>query len=270
MLPAEEAGQIINLLTVRGDASLNVQESIEVEVIAPRLQVGLTGPSRRYLERQASYTVSVNNPGTAAAIDVELVTRLPKGMKFVKANNSGVYDTASHSVYWSLAELPAQQKGTVELVAIPLESGELTLHVEGKANQGLQHSAEQKVLVEGISAIMFEVVDIADPIEVGGETTYEVRVVNQGSKAAENVRIQVEIPPGMTAVSAGGPTKHAIQGSRVQFMPLRRLAPKADTTYRILVRGDEAGDQRVVVQIITDEINKPVTKEESTRVYQDE
>ena len=74
----------------------------------------------------------------------------------------------------------------------------------------------------------------------------------------------------MTAISAGGPTKHALQGSRVEFMPLRRLAPKADTTYRIQVRGDQDGDLRVRVQIITDEIEQPITKEESTRVYKDE
>ena len=270
MMTAETAGHVINTLTARGDAGLNVQESIEVEIIAPELEVGLKGPSRRYLERRASYTVSVNNPGTAAAKDIELVTRLPKGMEFIKANNSGLYDAATHSVYWSLAELPAKQRGTVELVALPVESGELTIHVEGKADQGLQHETSQSVLVEGISAIMFEVVDLADPIEVGGETTYEVRVVNQGSKAATNVRIVALIPPGMTAVTAGGPTKHVIQDGRVLFEPLRRLAPKADTTYRIQVQGMQPGDMRVRVQVRTDEVTKPVTKEESTRVYADE
>ncbi len=270
MMTAETAGRVINTLTARGDAGLDVQESIEVEIIAPELEVGLKGPTRRYLDRKASYTVSVNNPGTAAAKDIELVTRLPKGMKFLKANNSGLYDAATHSVYWSLAELPAKQRGTVELVALPVEAGELMLHVEGKAGQGLQHEASQAVLVEGVSAIMFEVVDLADPIEVGGETTYEVRVVNQGSKAATNVRIAALIPPGMTAVTAGGPTKHVIQNGRVLFEPLRRLAPKADATYRIQVQGVQPGDQRVLVKVRTDEVTKPVTKEESTRVYADE
>ncbi len=41
-------------------------------------------------------------------------------------------------------------------------------------------------VVDGLAAIMFEVKDLEDPIEVGGETGYEVRVVNQGTKAATN------------------------------------------------------------------------------------
>ena len=75
----------------------------------------MQGPERRYLERPATYEVSVENPGTAAAHDVQIVTKLPKGMRFVKANNMGEYDATSHAVYWSLAELPKGEKGTVEL-----------------------------------------------------------------------------------------------------------------------------------------------------------
>ena len=44
----------------------------------------------------------------------------------------------------------------------------------------------QPVIVEGIAAILFQTVDVTDPIEVGGETTDEIRVLNQGSKAATN------------------------------------------------------------------------------------
>ena len=87
----------------------------------------MEGPERRYLERPATYEVSVENPGTAPAHDVELVTKLPKGMQFVKANNMGEYDAATHAVYWSLAELPEGEKGTVELVAMPIETGQQTL-----------------------------------------------------------------------------------------------------------------------------------------------
>ena len=66
-LTAAEAGQDCQHLAVRGDANLHVEEQIEIEVIAPALEVGHERPRRRYLERQATYTVSVSNPGTAPA-----------------------------------------------------------------------------------------------------------------------------------------------------------------------------------------------------------
>ena len=74
----------------------------------------------------------------------------------------------------------------------------------------------------------------------------------------------------MKAIAASGPTQHAMEADRVVFAPLRRLAPKADTTYQIKVQGLGAGDHRLRVQLVTDEIRTPVTKEESTRVYADE
>ncbi|MEX0711163.1 MAG: hypothetical protein WD278_02360 [Pirellulales bacterium] len=126
------------------------------------------------------------------------------------------------------------------------------------------------ILIEGVAAILFQVVDVAVPMEVGGETTYEIRVVNQGSKAANNVEIVALLPAEMKPVGAEGPTRHELDGQQVRFAPLERLAPKADTTYRLRVQGLEPGDMRVRVQLLTDEIRTPVTKEESTRFYADE
>jgi uncharacterized repeat protein (TIGR01451 family) len=269
LLKAEKAGKVVNVLSARADGNLQVQQQVEFEVIAPALAVEVNGPERRYLERPATYEVTVANPGTAVAHDVQLVTKLPKGMRFVRANNMGEYDAASHAVYWSLSELPEGERGTVELVAMPIETGPQTLEVEGKA-QGLADHKQQQILVEGLAAIMFEVRDLEDPIEVGGETGYEIRVVNQGTKAATNIKVAVNLPPGMKVISAEGESRHAVQGASIVFEPLAQLAPKADTVYRLKVQGLQAGDQRVMVEVNTDDLGQPIRREESTRVFGDE
>jgi uncharacterized repeat protein (TIGR01451 family) len=270
VLTAQKAGKVANTLTARADGNLQVQQEVDFEVIAPELQLAVDGPSRRYLERPATYQVTIANPGTAAAKDIEIVTKLPKGMKFIRANNMGEYDAATHAIYWSLAELPEGEKGTVELVAMPIESGQHTLEVEGHAQRGLSDQTKQEILVEGLAAIMFEVKDLQDPIEVGGETTYEIRVVNQGSKAATNVQVAVNIPPGMQVVSADGETQHTVESGGVLFEPLAQLAPKAESVFRVQVQGIRPGDQRVTVEVNTDDISQPIRKEESTRVFGDE
>jgi uncharacterized repeat protein (TIGR01451 family) len=270
VLTAQKAGKVVNALTARADGNLQVQQQVEFEVIAPGLQVSVDGPEKRYLERPATYQVSVQNPGTAPAHDIELVTKLPKGMKFVKANNMGQYDAASHAVYWSLAELPEGEKGTVELVAMPVEAGSQTLEVQGKAQQGLSDQTKREVMVEGLSAIMFEVRDSEDPIEINGETTYDIRVMNQGSKAATNVQVVVSLPAGLQFVSASGETHFSGERGGIVFEPLKQLAPKADTVYRVTVKGVQPGDQRVTVQVSTDDINQPIRREESTRVFGDQ
>jgi uncharacterized repeat protein (TIGR01451 family) len=254
----------------RADAQLVAKQQTQLTIVAPQLEVAVQGPKRRYLERQATYTMLVSNPGTAPAKEVELVTHLPKGLKFVEANNAGQYDPQTNSVHWLLDELPPQETGQVTLTTLPVEAGEQMLRLEGTAQRGLSARQEEAIQVEGVAAILFQVVDAADPIEVGGETTYEIRVVNQGSKAATNIQLRAELPAELKAVEAQGPTRYELQGQLVEFEPLARLAPKADTTYRLRVQGLAAGDLRVQVQLKTDEMQTPVTKEESTHVYADE
>ncbi|MCI0332284.1 MAG: hypothetical protein L0228_03535 [Planctomycetes bacterium] len=270
VLMAEKAGKTVNVLSAKADGNLQVQQQVEFEVIAPGLTVDVAGPERRYLERPATYEVSVENPGTAPAHDVRIVTKLPKGLRFVRANNMGEYDAATHAVYWSLAELPEGEKGTVELVAMPIEAGPQTLEVESKAGQGLADQTQRQIMIDGLAAIMFEVKDLEDPIEVGGETGYEIRVVNQGTKAATNVQVAINLPPGMKLVSAEGETQHAEQRGAIVFEPLAQLAPKADTVFRIRAQGTAAGDQRVTVEVNTDDLAQPIRREESTLVFGDE
>jgi uncharacterized repeat protein (TIGR01451 family) len=269
-LTAARAGQVVNVISAQGDGNLRAEDRSTMQVLAPKLDIAVTGPKRRYLEREATYRLSLANPGTAAAEDIELVAYLPNGLKFISANNAGYYKEGEHSIHWQLQELPNGETGMVELVTMPVEPGQHKMRLCGTAKRGLKVEKEQAVLVEGIAAIMFEAVDVQDPIEVGGETTYEIRVLNQGSKAASNVRVVVMLPPQMQAVAAEGPARHVLDGNRILFDGLSRLAPKADVTYRVRAKGLQPGDLRTIVKVMTDEMQTPVTKEESTQVYLDE
>jgi len=195
---------------------------------------------------------------------------LPRTLKFVSANNGGQFDEASHTVFWSLEELPPQEVGTVTLTTLPLEAGDAKLLIKSKAQSGLKDEKEESVAIEGLAAINFHVADVKDPVELGGDTAYEVRVTNQGTKTSANVRVAALLPQGMKPVSAEGPVRYKVDGQRVVFEPLKQLAPKADTTMIIKCKALEPGDMRIQVQITTDELRDPITKEESTRVYGDE
>jgi uncharacterized repeat protein (TIGR01451 family) len=269
-LTAKRPGPVTNLLTARGDGKLRTENRFNLEVVAPHLDIALAGPKRRYLEHEATYQVAISNPGTAPARHVELVAYLPSGLKFLSANNSGQYDEANRAVHWALEELPTNEKGVVELVTMPVEPGQQSIKLRGTAQRAAAVEKEQPVVIEGIAAVFFQLSQDANPIEVGGQTGYQIHVVNQGSKAAGNVRLAVLLPPELKAVSAEGPSRHVIEGGRVMFDGLDRLAPKGDATYRVRVQGLQPGDLRVRCQLLSDEMQTPVTKEESTQVYADQ
>jgi uncharacterized membrane protein len=153
---------------------------------------------------------------------------------------------------------------------MPIETGQQKLRVEGRGDLGLTAAFDQEVLVEGLAELFFQVVDSADPIEVDSETEYEIRVVNQGSKTDTNVRVIVQMPIDLEPIGGDGPTRVRVDGQNVIFEPLARLAPKGSAVYKVRVRGAGAGDHRVRVQVVSDEVRTPVSKEESTRVYADQ
>ena len=107
-------------------------------------------------------------------------------------------------------------------------------------------------------------------VPIGGETTYEVTVVNQGSKAAANVHVQVAVPDGLRALAGDGATQGVAQQQGVSFAPIPQLAPKAEAKFRVQVQGLKPGDQRAKIMVTADEVQAPITKEQSTQVYADQ
>ena len=240
-LVANRPGPATNLLTARGDGNLRAEDKLDLEVLAPQLDVAVEGPKRRYLERQATYQLSVTNPGTAPAKQVELVANLPPGLKFVSANNAGYYEESTRTVRWRLEELPANETGSVELVTMPVEAGQQAIKLRGTAQKGLTrregaaggdrrhrgHSLPGGR--HGRSDRGGRRDDLRGPrgqsgLE-GGEPTCGWRSI---------------LPPELKPVAAEGPTRHRVDGNRVLFDGLARLAPKADTTYRVRVKGLKA------------------------------
>lgn len=268
-LSAGGGGRAVNQATVVADGGLEARATTTVDVVAPKLGVTVSGPRRRYLGRPASYTVAVVNPGQVPTTGVRVVSYVPEGMQFVEAGAGGRFDPGSSTVSWSLAELAGSQTAHLNVALMPTSPGEKLHRVLATAERGLEAESQVTTAVEGISAVLLEVVDVDDPVEVGTETVYEVRIVSQGSKSSTNVRLTVEVPPGIEFLGSTGPTEGEASDGKVVFEPLERLGPGVDAVYRIRAKGTRAGDQRFKVALTTDQMTNPVREEESTRVYAD-
>ncbi|MBR5709786.1 MAG: DUF11 domain-containing protein [Thermoguttaceae bacterium] len=270
-MTAIRAGKFVNSLTATADPGLNAESRFDMEVIAPQLKMTVQGPTRRFLEREGSYKLAISNPGTASATHVAMRVQLPNGLEFVRANNSGVYDRQTRTVRWLLEELPANDSGDVELVVVPTQIGQQTLVYQATADKGIADNGQKECLVEGMAALLTQLSDTSDPVLIGEKTTYNINVVNQGTKAAQNVRVSAQIPAGMEFLNAEAPTSYRMgPNNTVVFDPAPQLPPKAEIRFKILVKAVNPGDQRLKLSVVSDELSSPVTKEESTQVYQDQ
>jgi len=269
-LKCERAGETINYIVAKGENELFAESKNPILVLAPGLNLAIDGPKNRYLDRKATYELRVGNPGSATTREVLLFAKLPKGLDFVSTDSMGAYDPETHTVHWMLDALPAQQSGKIELVTLPRSIGECKIEFSGRAQGNLQASAAHEVFVDGIASLGFEIINKVDPVELGREASYEIRIFNRGTKASSNVNIRVQLPDDMRFIAAEGPAQYNISGSIVDFVNLHQLMPGEVKTYLIRAQCLAAGDQRVLVQVQSDEMEKPVTKEENTNVYGDE
>jgi uncharacterized repeat protein (TIGR01451 family) len=267
-MQAVKPGRVENVIRVKGDDGLESSHTIAVDVVAPDLKVTLDGPSRRYLERQATYNVELANVGTADATNVELSVQLDRGFTFVKTDYEGQYDPTRHAVFWSLPTLPVGQSGTVPLTLLPVEEGNRVLRTDASADLGVRTRQETDVVVDSLAELTFSIADTADPIEVGGHTTYEIRIQNTGSRDDTNIQVALQLPSGMAPAEPGDYTE---QGDGVlAFTPRALLKANDEMVYRLKVQGAAEGRHLVKAIVTSDQSPVEVTKEESIMVYSDQ
>ncbi len=268
-LKAAQIGRARNVLFASAAGNLRTQHATDFEVIAPKLVATGDGPKRKFLKRDASHKFTVENKGTAPATNVDLIAKLPNGLQFISANNQGKYDRNTHSVYWSMANLAPGIAASVDIKTTPRDTGEQTINFEARADLGQRTSIDKPLLVEHLIDVFFDIDDVVDPIEIGSGTSYRLRVVNQGTKTATNVRLVVDFPQGIRPTSVDGNLPHQLANNQIVFAPISSMNPGDELKLVVHGTGVAAGDHRVAVRLQTDGRDAGVSKEETTRVYND-
>lgn len=269
-LQAIDPGEAQIQLRVLAEDEEFSNQSVSLMVTAPQLQVAINGPTKRFIERQARYSMKVENIGNASATNLDLIVQLPKGFRFNGTGQKGQYDAARHAVLWSLEELPAGIAAEVELDVIPVEMGNQPLLFQATADLNAQSKTEATINVEGLSELSFSIADDNDPVEIDGETTYSVKVTNSGTRADAQVQLVVELPQGATLVGEPeGPAQSTVTGNQIVFAPLASMKAKDEVEYQFTIRWTEEGQQILRARVTSQNRSVPVTQEESTEVILD-
>lgn len=260
---ASKTGSYSNTSVATADDGLRVEASAHVVVGKPALVVSKKGPSKRFLGRPAEFEVTVSNTGDAPARNTVLVD-YPDGGKITEVSDGG--RSAGGQASWTLGTIEPGASRTVHVTVKPTRIGTLRNTATATAYCA-EASATAELSVKGIPAILLEVVDVDDPIEVGENEHYVISVTNQGSAEGTNIKIVCTLPAEEDFVSSDGPTNSNVRGKTVTFEPLASLAPHAKATYRVVVKGNKEGDVRFKVSLTSDQMTSPAEETESTHIY---
>ena len=171
--------------------------------------------------------------------NVVLNEQIPPGFKFVEASEGGQHDAGTRTVTWAVDTLAPGQSREMSVKVTAASLGDFKHKASVSAARCNKTEAEVSTLVEGLATLVMEVVVLDDPVEVGNDTAYEIRVTNTGSKTETNLQLTCTVPDKMEVRKVQGVAgvQHRIEGKEIVFDVLPKLAPRADAIYRINVRG---------------------------------
>jgi len=240
-----------------------------------KLTLSVNGPRQQGIGEPARFKLVVANegPGQLRNIKVDTVIDTPEQrgkLIFVDASEKGVH--LEGKVSWYIELLEPGTSRTLELTLKAKEKGKWCTKSHALADGGIATANEEWctnfVGVSDVSALLLEMYDREDPINVGATTSYYIYALNQGHAPVTNLRMQATLPPGMEFVRVGGPDFKR-QGKIITFDPIKSLAPGAKVEYEVFASAVAPGEQRFKIEMNADQLKEggPVHEEESTMVY---
>jgi len=203
----------------------------------------------------------VSNVGDIALTAVTLTDSGPSETPIVAAPGASV---SGSQIVWNLGTLQPGEEKPLTLSLTASVAGTYCNKATVTSTEGGSDKAEACTVWSGLGALRVEFLDDPDPIRVDEETVYTVRVTNQGTADLANIKSFAEFDVEATPVSTSA---GVVEGQKVTFPNVPKLAAKETFTYTVRVKGVKAGDARNKVTIASDDFSHPIVAEEGLRVF---
>jgi uncharacterized repeat protein (TIGR01451 family) len=233
---------------------------------APEVAISKTGPSGIFTGFTRSYTLIVTNTGAVALTDVVVTDYLPALLSYKSSTPAGT--VAGSQISWNLGTLSIGQ--TKEIVAIlgGVKSGTAVNTATVTTHEGVTATDSLTITVLGAPGAHMSLIDSEDPVAVGDQFTYTIKVLNQSeTNTLHNMTIVGLIPGEMVYISADGATSFTVVGQEVRFGALAELKPGETVEFHIKVKATAAGSAVFNATMRWDEFGESIVNQEGTTVF---
>ena len=220
-----------------------------IHVQEPKLNLNIEGPHEvRYGETKL-YRLSISNPGTGVAENVELkLMPLDGGEQPMAVRQLGKMEAGAEQILE--VELTARQAGYLNVEAVVV------------ADAGLRVASRQRVLVRRAN---LNVVASGPEMNYAGTiASYRFRLENSGNATAENIRLVASLPAGCDYLDSSDGGKMDTHGRRIVWK-VHSLAAKNDQTFQVKVSLSHPGENHFRVAVDADD-DLSTSGEVTTRV----
>jgi uncharacterized repeat protein (TIGR01451 family) len=265
-LTAHQSGRLQVKALAYADGNLRSEVVQEVTVRRPALEVALLGPPRNFAATPATYRIRVENTGDAPADETTVLAVLPSGADFISSTDGGKVDVGRNHLTWNIGSL---RPGAVRLLEMQVNlatPGDNRLDVQCNAARSPMVAKAIVTHVDALADLKIFVNDPQGAIPVGTDSNYEVRIVNRGTKAAENVQLTGFFSEGIEPISIHGWRGQPSTG-QVAFAPIPSVAPGQEIVVRIVARAQQPGNHVFRAELTCATPETRLAAEEWTKYY---
>ena len=208
-----------------------------IEVQEPKLALQISGPGEVQYGETRMYRLSISNPGTGDADNVEIQLMPLEG-------------GTSPMAVQRIGTVAAGSSKTLEVELTARQAGDVNIHAIVSGDAGLRAEASEQVLVRRAALAMA----VAAPKAkyAGTLANCEIQLSNPGNASAENIRLTAALPPGAELVdsSHGGTLNDA--GDAVQWT-INTLGAQNAQTVSMSLSLTRPGENRLLVDAEADQ-----------------
>ena len=265
-LTARQTGRLQVRAEATADAGLTARGEQEVQVRRAALEVAAEGAPKKFAGTRSRYAIRVTNSGDALAANVVVAATLPAGAQTVASSDGGLLNPQTGQVQWSLGDVRPGASRTLEVECTLVSPGDNRLEVRTAAEGDLNAVASVSTQVEALADLKLSVNDPQGAVAVGDDVTYEVRIVNRGTKAAEDIQIYGYFSEGIEPTGVQG-WRGSLAEGEVILQAIPRLGPGQEMLVRIQAQARRAGDHVFRAEVESKEPQTKLAVEEWTRFY---
>ncbi len=240
------------------------------------LKLSFVAPSKVYKQNELEYLLTVESSGGALASNASLKLQLdPEKLSYISATPEGVYNDQQKILTWEIGDLPVGESRSFQVTCNTNEEGIIVSRALAKLGEEVLDKKRLATEIYSSAGLQIFHSDTNDPVAVGSDTSYIIRIGNRGSKDANNISVFDRLPDQVEFVSAsvtgvGFTINHNVKGQGVTFDNIPKLSPGEELSIEVKVKVIKKGDLLNTLKIKSDDFNKILTSQEPTTAIGDE
>jgi len=230
------------------------------------LALSCEAPTESPSHKSVTVCNTLANQGELSDSMVRLLMSIPAGAS-LESVSPAASTRDSEAVAWTFEKLAAGEKQSVCATFTPSHLGQAVFNSTAAGKRASSVGSQCETRVFGIPAVLLEVIDLADPILVGKDVVYVIRVLNQGTLPLTNVKVIASMESGQRFLSGTGASEVSQLDNLITPAPILLLNPQETVEWQIVVKAEAAGDVRLNVGLLADQFSRAIMETEATFQY---